>query len=726
MGAVKVFGARLFEAVFEGEVRACLRSSLDEAARQDAGLRIRLHLRETPELANWPWEYVYNPALNRFFSLSVETPLVRYLDLPERIRPLAIRPPLRVLVMISSPSDYIPLDVEGEWAKLQEALSALEERGLVALERLEEATLAALQRKLRQGEYHILHFIGHGTFSESREDGVLVMEDELGRSRPVSGQDLGMLLHDHRSLRLAILNACEGARTSSSDPFAGTAQSLVQQGIPAVIGMQFPVTDPAAITLAHEFYGALADGYPVDASLAEARKALFAQGNAIEWGTPVLHMRSPDGVLFDVQGREEVLAQRTPLPVSEPKRAPKGPARRKRRKPLWLIWVALALLLLAGGGLGLGRVFGWPPGLGSLLGWLPEPTATPVAALSTPAPTAMTAATPTWTATPTSAVTPTPTPSPVPTATPTLPAGTAATPTAQPATHTPLPTNTVLPTSTVAPTVTETAGPVTTAEPTPVPSPSPVAAATSAPSIPAGMIWIPAGEFQMGSDPGHVQQAAEWCNCPPQRFEDELYLHEVQLDGYYIDSYEVTNLQFQAFVHASGYVTDAERKSEANTWRTEYTAGKDNHPVVWMTWNDAHAYCEWAGKRLPTEAEWEKAARGPTMRLFPWGDNWDGNRLNSSASGRGTTTPVGSSLAGASPFGVMDMAGNVWEWVNDWYDAFYYQTGHDQNPIGPEGGVDRVLRGGGYSSGQADVRTAKRHKGGQTGYAPDHGFRCAQ
>ena len=403
MEAAKNFGARLFETVFDGDVRACLRSSLDEAMRQNAGLRIRLHFAETPELANWPWEYLYNPALNRFFSLSIETPLVRYLDLPERIRPLSIRPPLQVLVMISSPNDYDALDVEGEWAKLQEALGDLEQRGLVALERLEEATLAALQQQLRQDEVHVLHFIGHGGFSERREDGALILEDEQGRGRRVSGQDLGILLHDHRSLRLAILNACEGARTSCNDPFAGTAQSLVQQGIPAVIGMQFPVTDAAAITLAHEFYGALADGYPVDASLSEARKAIFAQGYDTEWGTPVLYMRSPDGVLFDLQN--QVQSPSAPIPAPRPQRvpaapeqrAPAAPARWPRKLPA-VVWVLLALIVLAGGGLALGKAIGWPL----------KPTPTPVQqavlpSSATPVPVTTQAPTPIPTAKPTEA-----------------------------------------------------------------------------------------------------------------------------------------------------------------------------------------------------------------------------------------------------------------------------------------------------------------------------------
>ena len=301
MQVAKAFGGRLFQAVFSGDVRGCLRSSLDDAGRQGAGLRVRMRLAEAPELTDVPWEFLYNPALNRFLVLSVETPLVRYVDLPERIRPLTVKPPLKVLVMISCPSDYPQLDVEQEWTRLRQALGDLEQRGLVALERLEDATLLALQRRLRREEYHIFHFMGHGGFDERAQDGVLLLEDAAGRSSPASGQYLGTLLHDERTLRLAVLNACEGARTSRADPFAGTAQSVVQQGIPAVVAMQFEITDDAAVTLAHEFYAALADGYPVDAALAEARKAIFAQENDVEWGTPVLYMRAPDGRIFDIE-----------------------------------------------------------------------------------------------------------------------------------------------------------------------------------------------------------------------------------------------------------------------------------------------------------------------------------------------------------------------------------------------------------------------------------------
>jgi hypothetical protein len=312
MTAAKAFGAALFSAVFSGDVKACFRSSFDEARRQNAGLRIRLRLAD-PSVVDLPWEYLYNPAVNRFLALSIHTPLVRYMDLPERIQPIAVTPPIRVLVMISSPTDFPSLDVEAEWTRLNEALADLISKNQIAIERLDDATLDALQRRLRRERYHIFHFIGHGEFDESSQEGVLILEGDRGRGHRVGSQSLGMMLHDHETLRVAILNACEGARTSRTDPFAGSAQSLVQQGIPAVIAMQFEIADDVASRFAHEFYGALADGYPIDASLTEARKSIFAARHEVEWGTPVLYMRAPDGRIFDV----DTVAPPKPLTVVE-------------------------------------------------------------------------------------------------------------------------------------------------------------------------------------------------------------------------------------------------------------------------------------------------------------------------------------------------------------------------------------------------------------------------
>ncbi len=247
------------------------------------------------------------------------------------IPPLAVDEAVRILTMVSSPTDVADLDVEDEWARINESLSDLASSGSIDLRRLPEATMGALQRELRQREYHVFHFIGHGAFDAGSDEGVLMFEDDRGRGHQVSGENLGTILHDHESLRLVVLNSCEGARPSPRDPFGGTAQGLVRQGIPAVIGMQFEITDDAAITFSRDFYSAIADGYPVDAALAEARKAIFTSGNDVEWGTPVLHMRTPDGRIFD---RAKQVAPRQPvgaddlsdtLEEAEPEPAPKTP-----------------------------------------------------------------------------------------------------------------------------------------------------------------------------------------------------------------------------------------------------------------------------------------------------------------------------------------------------------------------------------------------------------------
>ena len=149
----------------------------------------------------------------------------------------------------------------------------------------------------------MFHFIGHGGYSSAAKDGVLIFEDPRGAAYPgrvVSGSDLGVALHDKRTLRLVVLNSCEGARGGLTDVYAGTAQSLIRQNIPAVIAMQFEITDDAAITFAHDFYEAVADGYPLDAAVAESRKAIHSDENGVEWGTPVLYLRAPDGRIFDV------------------------------------------------------------------------------------------------------------------------------------------------------------------------------------------------------------------------------------------------------------------------------------------------------------------------------------------------------------------------------------------------------------------------------------------
>ena len=294
------FGSQLFQAVFSGAVRNFLDRSLATAESKNAGLRIRLRL--PPELANIPWEYLYDRESAGFVGLSPETVLLRYVEMPRPPRPFPISPPLRILTMISAPSDVPELQGDEEWAKLNAALTDLSDQGMVQADRLEVGTLAALQRPLRRREYHVLHFVGHGMYDENAQDGALALEAGDGRTRLVTGRDLGMMLKGHPSLRLVVLNACEGARSAQDDPFGGVAQALVRQGIPAVIAMQFEISDPAALVFSQSFYQAIADGLPVDLAMVEARKTMFAEGNEVEWATPVLYLRSPDGQVF-VKGR---------------------------------------------------------------------------------------------------------------------------------------------------------------------------------------------------------------------------------------------------------------------------------------------------------------------------------------------------------------------------------------------------------------------------------------
>jgi len=250
------------------------------------------------------------------------------------------------------------------------------------------------------------------------------------------------------------------------------------------------------------------------------------------------------------------------------------------------------------------------------------------------------------------------------------------------------------------------------ATPTPVPlAPTatfPPPTATPIPPAPppaadAAMIAIPAGEFTMGSD-----------------VEDERPPHTVFVDGFEIDKLEVTNEDFERFVAETGYVTAAE-KADETSWRY-YAKDKPQHPVVKVTWNDAIAFCEWAGKRLPTEAEWEKAARGADARSYPWGNQWDAAKANGKEAGNRATTAVGSFPAGASPYGVLDMAGNVSEWTSDWFKA--YPGGDFYSPYFGE--KYRVIRGGGWFSDQNLVRTTERSASGVELANDDVGFRCAR
>jgi formylglycine-generating enzyme required for sulfatase activity len=270
----------------------------------------------------------------------------------------------------------------------------------------------------------------------------------------------------------------------------------------------------------------------------------------------------------------------------------------------------------------------------------------------------------------------------------------------------------------------------------------------------AEMVLVPANQFWMGSDATEVQQFVEACpkalnlaeRVCRERGDRETPLHRVRLDAYYIDQYEVTVALFTKFVAATGHKTVAEQNGwssvyqpkEGGGWHSVKIEGADwrrpggpntttepTLPVVHVAWADADTYCRWAGKRLPTEAEWERAARGPHGRTYPWGKDFDQGKVNSGMTNK-RVLPVGSYPAGVSPYGVHDMSGNVWEWVRDGFDKDYYGKSPERNPNGPEQATQKALRGGSWLNHRIYVASARRGMAPPDRHTDDIGFRCAK
>lgn len=234
---------------------------------------------------------------------------------------------------------------------------------------------------------------------------------------------------------------------------------------------------------------------------------------------------------------------------------------------------------------------------------------------------------------------------------------------------------------------------------------------TSADTTAVAMVTLPAGAFRMGRDGAEA-------------LEDERPSHEVWLDAFAIDRYEVTTQAYATFLAQS-------QRAAPAFWDTVVLAKHGDRPVVGVSWDDARAFCQWAGKRLPTEAEWEKAARGTDERKYPWG-NQDPtpDRANFALGARFSyeqvLLPVGRFPAGASPYGVQNLAGNAGEWVQDWYGGSYYETSPPSNPQGPDQGQFRVLRGGSWSDLPKYLLTYSRFKLLPETQNSFTGFRCAK
>jgi hypothetical protein len=295
---VQEFGRQLFEFVFPAEVRENLNAARRQAAQEDTHVQVRLRAHPA-ELAALPWEFLYDPGRDDYLCLS--TPLVRYVDVLEPRRPLAVTGPLRILGMVARPGELDTLNADHEQRRLRQALAGLERTGGVQLTWVAGQTWWDLQTALDQGGWHILHFIGHGGFDQHSGEGILALADEDGGEHRLAASDLGLLLGEHRSLRLVVLNSCETARASASDVFSSTAAVLIRRGIPAVVAMQYDISDDAAIAFARGLYTALGSRHPVDQAVTRARRAIkLARRNTLEWATPVLYLRSPRADLFDL------------------------------------------------------------------------------------------------------------------------------------------------------------------------------------------------------------------------------------------------------------------------------------------------------------------------------------------------------------------------------------------------------------------------------------------
>lgn len=217
------------------------------------------------------------------------------------------------------------------------------------------------------------------------------------------------------------------------------------------------------------------------------------------------------------------------------------------------------------------------------------------------------------------------------------------------------------------------------------------------------MVVVPAGRFLMGQDDGPGSSR-------PQR--------AIVLNGFAIDRTEVTNAAVARYVEGTG--------TELAGWDDARSSDRPGEPAVGLLWREADAYCRWAGKRLPTEAEWEKAARGTDGRRYPWGNTWDPARANTAETGLGTVIAVGSSPSGASPYGLLDMAGNAAEWVADTFDPDYYLRAPERNPPGPDKVLDHGLRGGSWASSREHAQTFFRDSSHSVRPNLRVGFRCAR
>jgi peptidoglycan hydrolase-like protein with peptidoglycan-binding domain len=346
-------GGSLADALLGGDVGASYRQATERAESHGHGIRMTLSLAAAPRLLSVPWEFLYQRP--RFLASQRRTPIVRLLETGTMAAAPVIDGAVRILGIIASPPDLAPLDVDGERRRIEQALAGMVRDGHVRLDWLEPASPRSLRLALRDGNYHAIHYVGHSDFTAAG-DGIIYLEDpDDGKAVEVDETLFANLLSDQSLLRLVVLNSCEGARTTLTDPYAGVATTLVQLGVPAVVAMQFEISDRAAIVFAEELYTNLIGRRdPIDASVAEARKAIYSDVDKVEWATPVLFVRDPECELFrfgrhaaagdpGVAGRPAVAE---PLVAPAAADSPAGPWWRRLVRPVVAGPIALVAMLL--------------------------------------------------------------------------------------------------------------------------------------------------------------------------------------------------------------------------------------------------------------------------------------------------------------------------------------------------------------------------------------------
>ncbi|HEV7671567.1 MAG TPA: CHAT domain-containing protein [Thermoanaerobaculia bacterium] len=316
---LREFGTSLFDEVFHGLVLALFFQTLGRLGPgQQLRIQIKLALND-PDLMRiheLPWELLYSTYENKFLALDRRFSIVRYLEVPGAPQPLSYRRPLRILCVAAEPEDQEKLKIHDELAWIKRAWARPWRRAKIST--LGHASLDELRAALVEEKFHLLHFLGHGEYDPDTGDGVLLFEDDSGQARRVTGEELAEQVADRPYLRGVFLNACWTARTGHGNPFSGVATSLVRSGVPAVLGMQFEISDAAARVFSQVVYQRLAAGESVDAAVVEGRLAIRRRlPQTSEWATPALFLRT--------------LEVRPPRP---------------RRRPLWFALGVLATLLV--------------------------------------------------------------------------------------------------------------------------------------------------------------------------------------------------------------------------------------------------------------------------------------------------------------------------------------------------------------------------------------------